>query len=380
MVDALAALLPVAGVIGWYVSHRHYKRKQNATKIDHSGYFKGLNYLLNEQPDKAIDVFVELLEVDDETIETHLALGSLFRQRGEVEKSIRLHQNLIARPQLSQQLRADVLNELGLDYMRAGLLDRAENIYLELEKHSLHKANAVCQLLSIYQQESEWSKAIKYAQTLESIERRTLPVLLSHLYCEQSEMYQKSQDTVAAMTCLKKAAKVDPACVRVNAMRAKICFDEGSYKAALKYYLDIRKQDKRFIPIYLEQVLICFDKLNKAKDKFKFLSSLEDSLESALVAKEFIDDLKEQRGGKQAIGFVQQKISENPSLTYLALYAKLALEHEQRTESDFLLEALDKIYQARMEFQCQHCGFSASKLNWGCPSCKTWGATVPIRT
>ena len=160
MFEIAILLLPVAAASGWFVASKHYTGKAKKPSNEYEGYFKGLNYLLNEQPDKAINVFIDLLNVDDETIETHLALGTLFRQRGEVEKAIRLHQNLIARPQISHETRANVLNELGLDYMRAGLLDRAESIFLELEKKSSHQVKAIHQLLSIFQQESEWLKGV----------------------------------------------------------------------------------------------------------------------------------------------------------------------------------------------------------------------------
>ncbi|MEO1894735.1 MAG: hypothetical protein ABGX32_00515, partial [Methylococcales bacterium] len=184
MFEIAIMLLPVAAASGWYAASKHYKAKEKRPTNEHKGYFKGLNFLLNEQPDKAISVFIDLLEVDDETIEIHLALGTLFRQRGEVEKAIRLHQNLIARPQISQQIRSNALNELGLDYMRAGLLDRAESIFLELENDVVLKCQAVKQLFSIFQQEKEWLKAADYAVKLEAIDRRKQPILLSHLYCQ----------------------------------------------------------------------------------------------------------------------------------------------------------------------------------------------------
>ena len=151
MVELALALLPVAAATGWYVAHKHYKNSTSHSTLDHSTYFQGLNHLINEQSDKAVDVFVNLLEVDSETIEVHLALGTLFRKRGEVEKAIRLHQNLMARPELGHVVRLGVLNELGMDYMHAGLLDRAESLFLELEQHPEHRLNVTKQLLSIYQ-------------------------------------------------------------------------------------------------------------------------------------------------------------------------------------------------------------------------------------
>jgi len=378
MIEYAASLLPIAAASGWYIAYRHYKVKKQNSTLDHSGYFKGLNYLLNEQPDKAIDVFIDLLEVGNETIETHLALGTLFRQRGEVEKSIRLHQNLIARPQLGTELKNDVLNELGLDYMRAGLLDRAENIFLELEQQSSHRVNAVNQLLSIYQQESDWSKAIDYALILEKIEKASLPVLLSNLYCELAKTCLIGHDLSLAKLYLKKAAKKDANCIRVVVMQAEISADEGDYKSALNYYLNIQYQDKRFIPVFLEQILGCFNMLNKQKEKLSFLTSIGSEIESSILVDSLVMDMKVEQGEAEAIEFVKNKLAQSPTLSYLMLYSKLVLASGQPQEnSAFLLDAINKLYRVKLSFHCEQCGFDSTELNWHCPSCKTWGSCLP---
>src|ERR1700755_2875600 len=163
-----AALLPVAAASGWYLGKRSSERRRHARVSElSSSYFRGLNYLLNEQPDKAIEVFLQLAEFNRDTVETHLALGNLFRRRGEVDRAIRVHQHLIARPNLSNEEKTVAMLELGEDYMRAGLLDRAETLFADLVAIDAHVPNALRHLISIYQHEKDWAKAIEHAHRIE---------------------------------------------------------------------------------------------------------------------------------------------------------------------------------------------------------------------
>ena len=160
LVVVLAMLLPVAALSGWIIGRRNSERSRRAGVSElSSSYFRGLNYLLNEQPDKAIEVFLKLAEFNRDTVETHLALGNLFRRRGEVDRAIRVHQHLIARPNLSDQEKTIALLELGEDYMRAGLLDRAETLFTDLIAMDAQVPSALKHLISIYQHEKDWGKA-----------------------------------------------------------------------------------------------------------------------------------------------------------------------------------------------------------------------------
>lgn len=378
MYDISFMLLPVAAASGWYFATRQFKRKQSGVKLEHSGYFKGLNYLLNEQPDKAIDVFVDLLEVDNETIEIHLALGTLFRQRGEVEKSIRLHQNLIARPQMTSGLRADVLHELGLDYMRAGLLDRAESIFLELEKNSEHKLGSCHQLLSIFQQEREWLTAIDYVVKLEGLENNRQPQVLSQLHCEVAEESLAKNELNKAAGHLKKALKIDPGCVRASVMTAQLFKQNGDFKRALKALLAIREQDIRFIPVFLDLILDCFNNLNQAKQKFNFLADLQAGNDSIFVTRRYIDVLIEQEGKQHALDYLQEKLLQEPKQSLLKLFAQVKADNDSDQDSQFFCQIINKLEEELFSFQCKQCGFTSVDLNWCCPSCKQWAVNEPV--
>jgi tetratricopeptide (TPR) repeat protein len=173
LVVVLAMLLPVAALSGWIIGRRNSERSRRAGVSElSSSYFRGLNYLLNEQPDKAIEVFLKLAEFNRDTVETHLALGNLFRRRGEVDRAIRVHQHLIARPNLSDQEKTIALLELGEDYMRAGLLDRAETLFTDLIAMDAQVPSALKHLISIYQHEKDWNKAIDHARAAAAMNRK----------------------------------------------------------------------------------------------------------------------------------------------------------------------------------------------------------------
>ena len=184
----LPLLLPLAAVSGWYAARREQSGRERARGLGlSSDYFRGINFLLNEQPDKAIEVFVRMFEFNSETVETHLALGSLFRRRGEVERAIRIHQNLIARPSLDKAQRAQALCELALDYQGAGLLDRAENLFLELAEIPAHAEQALRSLMHIYEQEKDWDKALAVGRRLARIANGRVTPVLAQYCCELAE-------------------------------------------------------------------------------------------------------------------------------------------------------------------------------------------------
>ncbi len=200
MLDLLLLLLPIAAVSGWYGGYKHKSSAAQKPNFLPRDYFIGLKYLIDEQPDKAVDIFIKMLEVNSDTVETHLALGGLFRRRGEVNRAIRIHQNLIARPQLVKGQRVQALSELAQDYMRAGVLDRAENLFLELLE--LDKGNEANfrYLLHIYEQQKDWEQAITIARKLHNMQPA-----IAHYYCELGDH--------------KKALLMDKNCVRATLLQ-----------------------------------------------------------------------------------------------------------------------------------------------------------------
>src|SRR5210317_311267 len=240
----LLLLLPVAVYFGWWLARAYGRRSlHKRNRLFSDQYFQGLNYLLNEQPDKAIQVFLELAEVNQDTVETHMALGSLFRRRGEVDRAIRFHQNIIAKPGLGSEQRTQALLELGEDYMRAGLLDRAERLFSELIETDAHTPSALRSLLEIYQQEKDWKNALEQAQRLEQISGEHMGDVMAQFCCEMAEAAIAGNDREKARRHLRQARRHNPRCIRARFILADLLIEDGDYDRALELYEEIAELD-----------------------------------------------------------------------------------------------------------------------------------------
>ncbi len=376
-------LLPIA----WYFGFRNGKKREvgKSSGRQHGlskTYFTGLNYLLNEESDKAIDTFVSMLEVDSETVETHLALGNLFRKRGEVNRAIRIHQNLIARPSLTSEDRKLALLELGYDYMGAGLLDRAENIFKELSGDFIHKNASLSQLLVIYQQTKDWEKAIATAAKLQYPMSENTQNEISHFYCELAEEALQKQSYRDASGYMKKAFQVDPQCVRATLISAEVHYSKGRYKQALKCYKDLTKQDIAFLPEAMDTLTNCYIQLNDKKGLLNFLSEALSNGGGISTILAYAEILQSQQGDKAAGTFIASQMNQHPSLKGLLRLIELHIEHASehaKPSLEMLHDIVSKLLKNKPIYHCEHCGFDSKTLFWQCPSCKCWGGVKPIQ-
>ena len=216
---ALAFFIGVKLALWW----QSRNKRANPDKVNQQ-YFKGLNYLLDEQPDKAIEVFIEALEVDSETVELHLALGGLFRRKGQVDRATRIHQNLIARPNLTEEHRLNAICELAHDYYKAGLLDRAENLYLELKQTPLYRVSAIEGLCNIYQKQKEWQNAINIMKLYKRAERASLTHRVSHYWCELAQLAINDNQFDDAKKYLRSAVNEDRTSSRAILLRGQVYY------------------------------------------------------------------------------------------------------------------------------------------------------------
>ncbi len=384
MLELLWLLLPVAAASGWLMARRGAPRSSAAPLAGFSSdYFKGLNYLLNEQPDKAIEVFIRLVEVDNDTVETHMALGSLFRRRGEVDRAIRLHQNLIARPTLDTEQRAQALLELGFDYMRAGLLDRAESLFQELVGNDVHTRPALTQLVDIYQQEKDWNKAIEVMRRLGSISGQCMEPVIAQYYCECAEQARAKTDNDAAKNMLDLALRTDPSCVRASLIEGTMAMADGDYMAAIDAYRRVEKQDARFLSEIIEPLHESYRRLKKPKAMLEFLTDLvkrHHDVSSALVLTELV---REQHGEQAAANVLITQLQQHPSLRGLQRFIQLIIAAETGASAGKFAELGDliaRLQENKAAYQCGRCGFTGRILYWQCPSCKTWNSVTPIQS
>jgi len=376
-------LLPVALASGWYLGRNQQNRKiSERTSAFSREYFVGLNYLLDEQTDKAVDVFIKLLEVDSDTVETHLALGALFRRRGEVDRAIRIHQNVIARPQLSYQQRSEALLALGRDYMSAGVLDRAERIFHEIVNSGGDQVSQGLQhLLDIYQQEKAWEQAITVVRKLELSCNKNMQQVIAHHYCELAEEALGTNQAGQANVFLKKAFSVDRNSVRASLLQAKMYAEQGEYKAAIRAYKRIKLQDPDFISEAIPVLVDCYEKSGNAADCLAYLHETLEKYPRISVILHLADGLKKSKGMSFADDFITAQLSQNPSVRGLSELVSWHIE----TASGKVKEKLCVLYDVLMQilenspiYLCKNCGFGSKKLHWYCPGCKTWGAIKPV--
>ncbi len=379
----LALLLPVAAISGWWVAKRSNQPSNSGGRSELSAeYFTGLNYLLNEQPDKAVDVFVKMLEVDSETVETHLALGNLFRRRGEGDRAIRIHQNLIARPTLTKEQRAQALLELGKDYMRAGFLDRAENLFLELVDDRFHRASALAHLSDIYQQEKDWEKAILTARKIEAVTGKRMSAVSAQFCCELAEIASNRGEKKLALKTLKRALSYDKNCVRANMLTGQIEKETNNYKAAIRSYKQIEHQDPTFVSEIIEPMFECHQALSLVDEMEVYLRHVLIRLggTSALLALAEIVCMK--RGEYAAAQTIIQYLKNKPSvkgLDRLIEYNLVGSEGAARENLQILKDLTSKLVDRYPIYKCDNCGFTGRTLHWQCPTCRTWNSTKPIQ-
>lgn len=369
-------LLPIAAISGWFAARNHYKNRylRQSSPFDPE-YFRGLNYLLNEQPDKAIDVFIRLLEVNSETVETHLALANLFRRRGETDRAIRIHQNLIARPTLTPLQRNHALVELGLDYMNAGVLDRAEHLFLELLTKPSPPFQAFEQLLRIYQQEKDWPKAIEMAKKIQSQNKNNIGPTIAQFHCELAE--QKNTSPNDSLILIKQAYSYDHNCVRATLLEANVHINANNFRKALKCLLRIEQQNYRYIPESLPLLLKCYQQMNNLVAFENWLQSLlirQPNMTSARLMLTHIIQL--QYGSQKAQDYLHQQLQEHPSVE--GLHTLILLGEPSNPILVPLIQGITNTLVHRgHRYTCPHCGFSGKNMHWLCPGCKQWGTIRP---
>lgn len=383
MLELLWFLLPVAAASGWWMARRQTPRRgeKNTAEL-FPDYFKGLNYLINEQPDKAIEVFVKMLEVDSETVETHLALGVLFRRRGEVDRAIRIHQNLIARPALSKEQRSQALLELGLDYMRAGLLDRAENLFLDYIGIHGEGVAALRALCDIYQQEKDWNKAIAMAQRLEEATGKRLNAVIAQYYCELAEQARQHHDDSQAMQMVKRALSSDPACVRATILQGDMEREGGHCKSALKTYKGVEMQDADFLPEIMPAIIDCYRTLGKTDEMIDYLKQIAQKHDGLASVRALSEILRYRQGERDAMAFVMEQLNRRPTLAGVISLVDLYIADDKEDTNENLVvikNMLEKIQEQKSLYRCNHCGFSGRSIHWQCPGCKSWGSVKPVQ-
>ncbi|MBT5861912.1 MAG: lipopolysaccharide assembly protein LapB [Gammaproteobacteria bacterium] len=375
----LAGLFLLLAAVGWAMGRFDERDDEGAPTPLNIDYLKGLNFLLNEQTDQALEHFLKMVRVDDKTIETHFALGSLFRRRGEVDRAIRIHQNIIARPDLAPEQRDQALFSLAKDYLGAGLLDRAEKLFVRLAQGSRYQVQALEALCGIYEQERDWRKAIDSGQRLEVLGGQSLALQIAHYHCELAEAAAAKGNYALARKHVKKAQAGRPRTMRGALTRAHIARDSNDNKTALKLYNRILDDKTYLIAEALPEIVSIYERENATADLEVALRALlkENPEMNSLVAyTAIVNDL----GGIPVIDqCVEEYMLNEPTLGEFVELQQLSVGNTGSNVAALakIRGALSKLASTTPRYQCQECGFSSQRLLWQCPSCRNWETQRP---
>jgi len=374
-------VLPLFFVLGWLAARvdiRHVMRESRAVP---ASYFKGLNHLLNEQPDKAIEAFLEVARLDPDTLDLHYALGSLFQRRGELDRAIRIHQNLVERSDLSQEQRLKALYELGQDFLKAGLLDRAEDIFRQLET-GVHALDALRHLLEIYVLEKDWERAIATATRLRKLGSPSQHGDIAHYRCELALNAMLRKDTDGARGHLKQALDINRKAVRASQLLGDMEAQSGDDEAAIAAWRRIEEQSPAFLPVVAERLFQTYRRQGREEEGLELLRGYLGQFPSADLFHILFNALVESRGWEEARRLAAEELKRNPSVRVLDDYLQaLTAGGAEGTdlESHIAQDLVHKQVSRRVYYQCVHCGFKARQFFWQCPACARWESIPPER-
>ena len=370
---------PLFFALGWAAARIDIKHLVKESRALPRSYFQGLNFLLNEQPDRAIEAFVDAVRVDPQTVELHFALGSLFRRRGETERAIRMHQGLIEREDLPQDIKLQAMVELGQDFLKAGLLDRAEEIFERLRASALAE-EAKRNLLEIYQQEKDWEKAIAIAAELPDIATQKD---IAEYYCELAAAELIRSRPEQARQHLQTALEKNRKCVRASLLQGDMEMQEGRHADAIACWQRIEQQDPTYLALVANRLLEAFRKMDRRDEGLQLLRGYLGHYPSLDLLDVVFELVLEADGGEAAYELVRDELKRNPTLLGLdrLIQARsLTAPPETRVDLD-LAKSIVQGYTRRLaRYRCDNCGFKARQFYWRCPACGGWETYSPKRT
>ena len=368
--------------LGWLAARVDIKQLLSESRQLPRSYFKGLNFLLNEQPDKAIEAFIEVVKVDPETVELHFALGSLFRRRGETERAIRMHLNLLERSDLGADQRLHAMVELGQDYLKAGLLDRAEEVFLKL-KDSPHRVEALKFLIEIYQQEKDWTKAIGVARELERDSGQSAQKEIANYYCELAMSEATHSRPDGAKRHLDASLAAHRKCVRANIILGDIDASAGDHAGAIEAWKRIEQQNPAYLALVAQRLLESHRALGRTEEGVTLLRGYLASFPSLDLLDVVFQSTLDTEGPETAYKVVRDELRRNQTLLGLdkLLEAQLLVAPMERRHDLELVRNLVHGHTRRLaRYRCDNCGFKARQFYWHCPACGGWETYPPKRS
>lgn len=400
--------VPLLFGLGWVAARVDFRQMMSETRSLPDSYFKGLNFLLNEEPDRAIDAFVEVAKLDPETTELHFALGSLFRRRGEMERAIRVHQSLLSRADLPVADRENAQFQIAQDFLKAGMLDRAEAAF-EAVRETRFAIPAMRALIRIYESEHDWPRAIEAVRRLRALVDEPVPQLV-HYQCEQAEgaLQDKQPDFDRAAKALDEAENairklgtgqgMYASQARVAGLRARLARMQGQNEQERAYLVSILSSAPEYVGLYATELLDSYRKLGRAEEGVAMLRSHYQQHPSLDIFNVLFRVLREQEGHLQAWAFARDALRAHPSLLGLDKMLEVELQDQGQDKEGgdggqavgvdqiiagadlSLLRSLIHRHTQRLDrYSCSSCGFEARHFYWQCPGCNSWETYAPRR-
>ncbi|TPB78688.1 lipopolysaccharide assembly protein LapB [Burkholderia pseudomallei] len=373
--------IPVAFALGWMASRYDLNKLLSESANLPRSYFRGLNFLLNEQPDKAIDAFIEVAKLDPETVELHFALGNLFRRRGETDRAIRVHQNLLSRNDLPVSGRDHALFELGQDFLKAGLLDRAEETFHMLAEGD-YALDAQRALLTIYEIEKDWTKSIDTAARIEAMGAPRLTTEISQFHCELAQDALQRKSAELAAEHLRDALAVNPQNARAAILSGDTAAAAGDHRAAIEHWRRIETQNPAYLPLVADKLMKSYAALDRAAEGAELLTGYAQRYPSNDLLDVVYQYVAQLRGNDVAHALARSQMEKAPNLSGMLhlLDAQIAAADEPRRSELEMMRALVKQRTKNLpRYTCQNCGFRARLFYWQCPGCSGWETYAPRR-
>ena len=369
-------IITISAILFYIAIKSFYKKDSNSIPVE---YLQSMNYLMSEQHDKALDSFMSMVNLNKDTVETHIILGNMFRNRGEVDRAIRIHQNLIARPELQPKLRQECSLELAKDYLKSGFLDRAETILIKLSNEVEKPGQILNYLKEIYETEKEWNKAIQIANKIQSNTNKDMSDIISHYYCELAELelnILKDGNLDKASKIAYKAFGYNRESLRTLILIGDISYMTKNYADALKRYLLVYEKYPDSSYLVIKKIKNTYDNLNKKESFLDFIKSFSHINSPIDIFSNVDQSYSENLSSKEIFEIYENEFAnKRVNLSQLSDYLSLIQENKVAFDNKSLnniKSCIDEHTAKSNLHKCVQCGFKSVKHFWQCPSCHHW--------
>lgn len=371
--------------LGWALGYLKRNRSARSSLALPEAYLTGLDHLIDNRTEEAIESFIEALEVNSDNLSAHIALAKLLRRKGDVDRAVKIHEALLARTDLSQQDQHRVKLALAKDFFLLGLLDRSEVSLRELLSQTTDPIlleRALRLLVRLYEREGEWQQALESAEQLNAQARASLKVELGHYYCELATFEIEKGEHNAAIRLLETALERDSDCVRANLTLARVLIQQSQWRSAIRALRHVADQDPLFIPETLSGLRRAYEACNDESGLYLYLTQLLEKTPSTSLLLALAEIKRDREGVLSAGFFITEALKRRPSVRGFNRLIDMHVEHGSSSARESLLTLRGLTQQlelAKPIYRCTHCGFSGRTLVWQCPSCKRWGSIRPIQ-